>query len=133
MKTHILYTLLATLFLLADVRRSFVDPAPVDEERGWYSWQSKYYLSYLTSVRCHALTLKSNNCLTHSHMELECSLPCSQKPSTGPYPEPDQSNRLLRKLARSNSCQSLLFNEYSRTSLKLRLTYILWSLLSISN
>ncbi|PNF28467.1 hypothetical protein B7P43_G15227 [Cryptotermes secundus] len=34
MKNHILYTLLATLFLLSDVRRSFVDPAPVDEERG---------------------------------------------------------------------------------------------------
>jgi hypothetical protein len=25
-------------------------------------------------------------------MEPEGSLPCSQKPSTGPYPEPDQSN-----------------------------------------
>jgi hypothetical protein len=25
-------------------------------------------------------------------MELECSLPCSQKPAAGPYPEPDESN-----------------------------------------
>jgi hypothetical protein len=25
-------------------------------------------------------------------METECSLPCSQKPATGPYPEPDESS-----------------------------------------
>lgn len=24
--------------------------------------------------------------------ELECSLPCSQEPASGPYPEPDESN-----------------------------------------
>jgi hypothetical protein len=34
MKSHNLYTLLATLFLLAEVERSFVDPAPVEKERG---------------------------------------------------------------------------------------------------
>jgi hypothetical protein len=34
MKSHNLYTLLAALFLLAEVQRSFVDPAPVEKERG---------------------------------------------------------------------------------------------------
>ncbi|PSN35657.1 hypothetical protein C0J52_18074 [Blattella germanica] len=33
MKGHVVYTLLAALFLVADVRRSFVDPAPVDNDR----------------------------------------------------------------------------------------------------
>jgi hypothetical protein len=31
-------------------------------------------------------------------MEAEGSLPCSQEPSTGPYPEPDQSSQKNRCL-----------------------------------
>jgi hypothetical protein len=32
-------------------------------------------------------------------MEPECSLPCSQKPATGPYPEPAESNSPHRCLS----------------------------------
>jgi hypothetical protein len=31
MKSHTLYTLMAAFFLLAEVKRSFVDPAPVEK------------------------------------------------------------------------------------------------------
>jgi hypothetical protein len=34
MKIHNVYSLMAALFLLAEVKRSFVDPAPVEKERG---------------------------------------------------------------------------------------------------
>ncbi|XP_069689668.1 protein CIP2A homolog [Periplaneta americana] len=34
MRSYVSYTLLAALFLMADIRRSFVDPAPVENERG---------------------------------------------------------------------------------------------------
>jgi hypothetical protein len=41
-------------------------------------------------------------------MEPEGSLPCLQGPSTGPYPEPDQSNPYHPKLSLLSSI-SLLF------------------------
>jgi hypothetical protein len=36
-------------------------------------------------------------------MELEGSLPCSQGPSTGPYPEPDQSSSYHPNLSKSEA------------------------------
>jgi hypothetical protein len=37
-------------------------------------------------------------------MEPEGSLPCSQHPTTGPYPEPDQSNQYRPILGRAKIC-----------------------------
>jgi hypothetical protein len=42
-------------------------------------------------------------------MEPEGSLPCAQEPSTGPYPEPDQSNLYHPIPLRSNILYAFLF------------------------
>jgi hypothetical protein len=41
-------------------------------------------------------------------MEPESSLPCSQDPSNGPYPEPDQSNSLAPNLRQINPVHTTL-------------------------
>jgi hypothetical protein len=67
--------------------------------RGTYNIHS----SYSHHLSCHSLThgaetfLRSCQLSSHSRtsqhfMEPESSLPRSQEPSTGPYPEPDRSN-----------------------------------------
>jgi hypothetical protein len=42
-------------------------------------------------------------------MEPEGSLPCSQQPSTGPYPEPDEFNNLTRNIKNMAQCQAVYF------------------------
>jgi hypothetical protein len=44
------------------------------------------------SPSCEAASYAATEELHQYFMEPEGSLPCSQEPSTGPYPEPDQSN-----------------------------------------
>jgi hypothetical protein len=61
-----------------------------------YTYLFTYLLNYLLTHGAEPFLRRSQICsystISQHFMEPEGSLPCSQKPSTGPYPEPDQSN-----------------------------------------
>jgi hypothetical protein len=51
-----------------------------------------HILTYGAELFLRSCQLRSHSRTSQHLMEFEGSFPCSQEPSTGPYPEPDRSN-----------------------------------------